>query len=858
MKTKVSKWAQLHWKDLAVIGLYVILTIAMTWPLVRRLNTHLPGHGDDLLVRYWNRWWIKRKLAQGGDLFYTDMIFYPTGVNLLYHNIAWANIALWLPLEPLVGGIVAFNLIYLLNLFLCAIGMYALARYLTRSTAAALAAGLVYAFWPYRLFEIDHSNLIAVQWLPLFLLCSIRVVREERKFRHATLAALFLVLTGYTRWQLLVFAAIVSAVYGLYSLTFERRLWNPRVILAFVVMGAVSLALMAPALYPLVRAQLTRQHPEDLFVPSLISKQTDLLAYVVPPHNHPLDGLFKGLVYAKSYTRAWYSNAYLGYLVIPLLILGALKARRMRWFWVGLALVAWLLALGPSLRLNKHIYAGIPLPQVLVKDFLPIKIMREERRFNILLALPVAALTAYGITFLRDQVRALAKKPLRLLLGRKVLARCMPILFAGLMLLMCLDYLQIPMRTFKVEISPFYYSLAKEPKDLALLNLPTGRDRSPYYMLCQTVHGKPIVEGSVARPPREAKAFIEDNPFLAYLRDHRMMNPDCPDVSRQLAVLKEANVRYLIINELYAFPWEKKNWRTYLAYRPIYQDRLATVYRTDPEEGRDFDLSHEMHDGLGLTEVISSTTHIGPTSSMEVAVVWGTTKPQNEDWAAALALVDKNGEPQQTVTAAPVEGWPTSEWPADALAHGRYAFRVDPRLPSGPYTLTLSLVRPHTERAAGKTVVINDSLKMDLPPRVFTPPSMQFEVNTAFGDALRLLGYDLEKLDSELMVTLHWQALRRMDESYKFFVHLYDGQNEELAAQKDVIPRDWTYPTNWWEAQEVVSDHLSLAVGDVKPGMYQLTVGVYDPGTGERLPIRDAERSSESGAALILQQVEVP
>ena len=846
MRANVKRWLRLHWRDLAVIGAYVVLTLVMTWPLAAQLNTHLPGPGDDLLVRYWNRWWVKRVLTQGGDLFETKMIFYPQGVNLLYHNIAWANIALWLPLEPLVGGVAAFNLVYLLNFFLCAVGMYGLARYLMRSTAAAFVAGLVYAFWPYRLFEIDHSNLISVQWLPLFLLYLIRTVREEFKFRHALLAAVFVALTGYTRWQLLGLVAVTAGVYALYSLVFERRHWNLRVILALGIAVVVSLVLMAPGLSPLIREQLTRQHPEDIFAFIPIPKQTDLLAYVVPPHHHVLEGLFDGLEYAESYTRAWYCNVYLGYFVVLLSIVGILKARRTAWLWVGLALVSWLIAMGPALRFNKQVYENIPLPYALVQEFALFKLMREERRFAILLALPVAMMAAYGVMFLRDWVRA----------KTRVSSRYTPLLFAALVLLLCVDYLQIPLRTFDTQVSPYYQTLAEEPGEFGLFNLPTGRDRSPFLMLCQTVHGKPIVEGSVSRPPREATAFVENNPFLLYQQEKRMMNPDLPDVSRQLAVLAEANIRYLIINEQYAFPWEKDNWHAYLAYRPIYEDEFIEVYRTAPKAGRDFDVSQALYDGIGLTHVISSTDSIAPESMMEVAVVWGTTEAQHEDFAVELALADETGQSQQSVIFPPVSGWPTSGWPADALGLGRYAFKVDPRLPGGSYALTLALVEEDTQERVGEMVVIRDGLEISTPLRVFASPAMQTKVDATFGDDLALLGYDFEQAGDELNVTLHWQALQRMDKSFKFFVHLYDGSGG-VASQVDIVPRGWTYPTSWWEAEEIVSDEMHLSLSDVEPGRYRLAVGVYHPETGERLLV-SAEGLATLSDALILREVAIP
>lgn len=853
---RIKTWLRRRRGAWIAFGLYCIAAIIMTWPIAGQLTSHLPGPGDDLLVHYWNGWRFKQILQQGGELYRTNLIFHPAGVSLLYHNLSWVNIALWLPLEPLAGGIAAFNLIYLLNLALCGLGMYILARYLTHSPGAAFIAGLIYAFWPYRIFEIDHPNLITTQWLPLFLLHVICVVREKEKFKHALLAAFFLILTGYTRWQLLVFAFIIAALYGLYSLWAERARWNKRVVLALALAVLVSAIVMAPPIYPMLKGQLTRDHPEDLFVESLVPKQTDLLAYIVPPHNHLLGGLFRGLTYAKDFDRAWYSNAYLGVAALLLSVLGISKARKAAWFWGGLALVSWLLALGPALRFNKEIYSNIPLPYALAEKFVLIRAMRTSRRFNMLLALPVAALAGYGASALLDHLRERLERR-----GKE--RRPSILLLVCLVFIIGLDYAQIPVQSFEVSISPFHYALAQDPEPFALLNLPTGRTRSPYYMLCQTVHGKPIVEGSVARPPREAKAFIDDNPFLAYLRDNRKFNPDFPDISRQLTVLAEADVRYIVINKWYAFPWEKENWRTYLAYRPLYEDELIEVYRTTPQAGRDFELRHKMGKGIGLTRVLSTTDYIGPLTQMEVALVWGTIAPQSEDLAAELALVDADGQPQQSVRFPPsgIEGWPTSEWPADTLTHWRYTFRIDPRLPSGFYTLTLTLVDRNTGERVGEPVTLKDRLEMALPPRVFTPPPLQTEVNADFGDALRLLGYDLARENGALNVTLHWRALRRMDEGYKFFLHLYGSEDNEPLAQTDVVPRDWTYPTNWWEADEVVSDEIRLPLDGVAPGTYRLAVGAYDSGTRERLPIHQAEgepRLEEKKGALIIRPVTLP
>jgi hypothetical protein len=107
--------------SVGVLFAYSLLTVIMTWPVVARLNTHLIGTGDDMWVHYWNNWWVKQVLQQGGNVYYTPLLFHPTGVSLLYHNFAWVNIAIWLVLEPFVGGIAAYNLVHVLHIPLCGV-----------------------------------------------------------------------------------------------------------------------------------------------------------------------------------------------------------------------------------------------------------------------------------------------------------------------------------------------------------------------------------------------------------------------------------------------------------------------------------------------------------------------------------------------------------------------------------------------------------------------------------------------------------------------------------------------------------------------------------------------------------------
>ena len=79
-----------------------------------------------------------------------------------------------------------------------------------------------------------------------------------------------------------------------------------------------------------------------------------------------------------------------------------------------------------------------------------------------------------------------------------------------------------------------------------------------------------------------------------------------------------------------------------------------------------------------------------------------------------------------------------------------------------------------------------------------------------------------------------------MDTGYTVFAQLLDGQGR-VQAQIDSVPQSGSYPTFWWLPGEVVADPLTLVMPpDLPRGEpYRLIVGLYDPVTGDRLPVSD-------------------
>ncbi|MBC7250909.1 MAG: hypothetical protein H5T62_11555 [Anaerolineae bacterium] len=98
----------------------------------------------------------------------------------------------------------------------------------------------------------------------------------------------------------------------------------------------------------------------------------------------------------------------------------------------------------------------------------------------------------------------------------------------------------------------------------------------------------------------------------------------------------------------------------------------------------------------------------------------------------------------------------------------------------------------------------------------------------------------------EVAVRLTWQALERPSASYKVFVHLY-APDGHLVAQHDGFPANEMRPTDSWHPGEIVTDNHGLLLPPDAPTPLRVVVGLYDPATGERLPLADGEEVCEVG-----------
>jgi hypothetical protein len=130
-----------------------------------------------------------------------------------------------------------------------------------------------------------------------------------------------------------------------------------------------------------------------------------------------------------------------------------------------------------------------------------------------------------------------------------------------------------------------------------------------------------------------------------------------------------------------------------------------------------------------------------------------------------------------------------------------------------------------------------------LVPYTFTAAPRPCQATEAawVGDVVALVGYDYEQVTRGatrwLNVHLCWDALAPPGMDYTVFVHVI-GPDGRVAAQHDGPPMAGYAPTSVWMPGHPIDDrHAVLLPPDLAPGAYRLQVGLYDPFTGERLPV---------------------
>src|SRR6185503_4033335 len=117
------------------------------------------------------------------------------------------------------------------------------------SWTAAFAAGLLFAFAPYRLPQSSHLQVLSSQWMP-FVLYGMTRYFDSGRLRPLAGAAVSLVLQGLSSGYHLLFFPPFAAAYVLWEVARRHRWRDRRMWLQISAAGALAAAVMMPFLLP--------------------------------------------------------------------------------------------------------------------------------------------------------------------------------------------------------------------------------------------------------------------------------------------------------------------------------------------------------------------------------------------------------------------------------------------------------------------------------------------------------------------------------------------------------------------------------------------------------------------------------
>ena len=431
--------------------LFAALTVAMAAPWSLHPASRVLVDAPDTHLFMWTLAWDAHAFATNPLGIFDANIFHPDRNTLAYSENLIGSAFFAAPIIWLTGDLVlAMNVVAMLTCMLCGLGAYFLSRTLGLSVAAAVMAGLIFAFDPTRFFRMSQLHLTAVQWVPFGLAFMHRYFQDGRA-RDLRLAMAFLVLQALTGGHGAVFLLVSMVLLTLYQLARRMPFAPIKRIRDFGIPGALLLVPAMLVWIPYRRAQVEmglRRSLENWTV-------TPESFAASPSHFHQwVVSLFTDARVNEA------ASAYLfpGYLPVVLALIaivpaGAARIRDRRMcFYALLALVSVLLFISPPLSLWPAVY------------WLPVlNFIRATSRFMILTTLAIAVLAAYGFDRLTMKLPSRARTVAALTAGALLLGEFSAHPFQGV------DH--------RFEVPAIDRWLDTQPKPFVVAELPTPSPR---------------------------------------------------------------------------------------------------------------------------------------------------------------------------------------------------------------------------------------------------------------------------------------------------------------------------------------------------------------------------------------------
>ena len=584
--------------------LYGLLAVLLTWPLVIRLTTHVPGVPQwafDESTFVWNIWYFKHALIDNlRSPLQSELIWYPLGIDLVLYTYNFYHVLAALPLALGINLPFASNISLLASTILSGYGAWLLFKdegrrmkaesgsafslHLSSLNLSAFVVGVLFAFACNRAVyaALGHYDMVTTQWIPFYALGLLRILDGTLPSAGAPAGGdpcrPFLCLHWFGRddqrafpWHLYGDRPGRRCPWGAQPTRSTRQgsAWAgaARVDRQPGILGLVAFVAWAPALIPILLAFRTANFDLKGWGDAL-SLSADLLGWFTPTVLHPLLG--GNIVEALRQVQLRAINpdlpgfrdlntVFLGWTSLALAVTGAFAYRRKVATWIWTSILFGIFTLGPLLQINGRtqfdldgLQTTVPLPFLLL-HFIPIiKANRAPNRNSVVLMLGLAMLAGYGVYWLLGKLAGWQQRRSTTKPASASLAWVPPavaVLLAGAIIF---EHLAVPIPLSDARVPAVYDQIAADPNPVSVLQLPLGWRNSfgvfgpeqtllQYY---QSAHGKPMLGGNISRAPDFKLDYFQRLPYFQALTDVEFGRSVAPELLAA-AKAQAADLAYL-------------------------------------------------------------------------------------------------------------------------------------------------------------------------------------------------------------------------------------------------------------------------------------------------------------------------
>jgi len=576
--------------------IYLVVAFALFLPIIKNPFNTLVGSTYDVYQNMWNYWWIKYAIINHLSIYYTQLLGWPYGVNLAYMTLQPITGLVSIPFQS-VSLPFAYNAMFFLGFLVTGIGAYALAKLFTSNKYSAFIAGFIFTFSAFHIAQsYGHAQWFFIGWIALFFYFFIKMIEGNglEKYEMALGAGIMFTLVvfmGDVEPGIItaIAALVILLMYALLK-DMRKKFLDIRLLYALAIMIAVTLILGSLGFYHILSAVLSSRSATTINEMNTLQNNMqwsdNLFSFFLPSY---YNSIFYGYAVHDYYYIYGIGGpqdrvSYIGYIAMALALYGAYKSFDKSKIWLAVAIVFFLLALGPFVEIGP-INTYIPTLYIVYHALPIVNFVREPGRFDVVVELAIAIIAAIGFDALQKRARITS--------GKKLYA---------LVAVICLAYLiesaGIPINSTFTPHIPAFIKIESTFKGtfstLILPALPQPNNDSPAEFTAQsdyytTVLHKPIIGGYISR---ESNTFIESIstiPIVLYSTSLQYgttystpLNANTTIMALQTMIPLRAYNTYYVIIENKAFNNYEFNNLYNLSYfmfsKPVYESPNITVF----------------------------------------------------------------------------------------------------------------------------------------------------------------------------------------------------------------------------------------------------------------------------------------